>query len=143
MNRFSTSTRHAGLLLSAAIAALGLGACHRDMYDQPKFMPNSQSVDFPDEPSNRLPVAHTVPRGPFDDGSTLYTGKTGDALATTIPLPITPALLDRGRELFDIECTACHGRDGYGNGIVVQRGFPRAALLPHRPITPGAGRTFF
>ena len=94
------------------------------MYDQPKFLPNSEAVDFPNEPSNREPAAHTIARGAFDDGSTLYTGKVSDALATTIPVPVTLDLVARGRELFDIECTACHGRDGYGNGVVVQRGFP-------------------
>ena len=116
--------RMALFAFTGGLAAVALSACHRDMYDQPKFLPNSQSVDFPSEPSNRLPVAHTIPRGAFDDGSALYTGRVGDALATTFPLSITPELMARGHELFDIECTACHGRDGYGDGIVVQRGFP-------------------
>ena len=103
---------------------LVLAACHRDMYDQPKFLPNSKTIYFPDEASNRVPPAHAVARGTFDDGSTFYTGKTGDALATTFPMPVTPELMARGREVFDIECTPCHGRDGYGGGIIVQRGFP-------------------
>jgi mono/diheme cytochrome c family protein len=31
----------------------------------------------------------------------------------------------RGGERFNIFCADCHGRDGYGLGIVVRRGFPR------------------
>jgi mono/diheme cytochrome c family protein len=124
MISFFSRAWRAGLFAFAGAAGLGLTACHRDMYDQPKFLPNSQTIYFSDEQSNRLPPAHTISRGAFDDGSTLYTGKTGDALATTFPMPVTPALVARGREMFEIECTACHGRDGYGDGIVVRRGFP-------------------
>jgi mono/diheme cytochrome c family protein len=124
MISFFSRVWRTGLFALAGAAGSGLTACHRDMYDQPKFLPNSQTIYFPNEQSNRLPPAHTVARGAFDDGSTFYTGKVGDALATTLPVPVTPRLVARGREMFEIECTACHGRDGYGDGIVVQRGFP-------------------
>jgi mono/diheme cytochrome c family protein len=40
------------------------------------------------------------------------------------PPPVTVALLERGRQRFDINCSPCHGRDGDGNGMIVQRGFP-------------------
>jgi mono/diheme cytochrome c family protein len=44
-------------------------------------------------------------------------------------LPISPEelprFLHRGRERFDIFCSVCHGRDGRGNGMVVQRGYTR------------------
>jgi mono/diheme cytochrome c family protein len=33
-------------------------------------------------------------------------------------------LLLRGQQRFDIFCSMCHGRDGYGQGMVAQRGFP-------------------
>ncbi len=39
------------------------------------------------------------------------------------PLPMTRQLLERGRERFQIYCAVCHGSLGYGDGIVVQRGF--------------------
>ena len=61
---------------------------------------------------------------PVNDGSVFYTGQTGGALATDFPLPVTAELVTRGREQFDINCSACHGRDGYGRGMVVLRGFP-------------------
>lgn len=43
---------------------------------------------------------------------------------TKLPPPKrTRALLIRGRERFNIYCSPCHGYAGYGDGIVVQRGF--------------------
>jgi mono/diheme cytochrome c family protein len=39
--------------------------------------------------------------------------------------PMTISLLERGRQRFDINCAPCHSRIGDGNGIIVQRGFPR------------------
>ena len=88
---------------------------------------------------DRKPVEHTVPRGPVDDGSAFYTGKTGNDLATNFPVPVTLDLVRQGQEVFDINCSACHGRDGYGEGIVVQRGFPKppsfhSDRLRHAPI---------
>jgi mono/diheme cytochrome c family protein len=38
--------------------------------------------------------------------------------------PVTMALLERGRQRYDIFCSVCHGRAGYGDGQIVQRGFP-------------------
>jgi mono/diheme cytochrome c family protein len=64
---------------------------------------------------------------------------TNGALATTFPFPMTADILAHGRELFDINCSACHGRDGYGNGMIVQRGFPpppsyHIDRLRHAPV---------
>jgi mono/diheme cytochrome c family protein len=38
--------------------------------------------------------------------------------------PVTAELLARGRQRYDIYCSACHGMTGAGNGMIVQRGFP-------------------
>jgi mono/diheme cytochrome c family protein len=40
------------------------------------------------------------------------------------PPPVTLALLERGRQRFDIYCSVCHGLSGYGDGQIVHRGFP-------------------
>lgn len=37
--------------------------------------------------------------------------------------PATRELLVRGRERYDAFCSPCHGLAGYGDGVVVQRGF--------------------
>lgn len=39
--------------------------------------------------------------------------------------PMSLALVQRGRERFDIFCAPCHGPGGDGNGMIVQRGMPR------------------
>jgi mono/diheme cytochrome c family protein len=39
--------------------------------------------------------------------------------------PVTLALLERGQQRYDIYCSPCHNRTGDGNGMIVQRGFPR------------------
>jgi mono/diheme cytochrome c family protein len=106
------------------VAALPLAACKRNMYEEPKFLPDQQNYYFPKEPADRQPVAHTVSSSPLDENPVFDTGMTGATLATAFPIPVTPGLVAKGREEFDINCSACHGRDGYGDGIVVQRGFP-------------------
>ncbi len=39
------------------------------------------------------------------------------------PFPITPDILTRGRERFQIFCSVCHGMTGNGDGMVFRRGF--------------------
>lgn len=46
------------------------------------------------------------------------------------------ALLKRGQARFDIYCTPCHARDGFGTGIVVQHGFPAPPSLHDRTVRP-------
>jgi mono/diheme cytochrome c family protein len=43
------------------------------------------------------------------------------------PIPITEDVVKRGRERYDIFCSACHGLTGNGDGMIVRRGFRRAA----------------
>lgn len=43
------------------------------------------------------------------------------------PFPITEETVVRGRQRFDIFCSVCHGVTGYGDGMIVRRGFRRAA----------------
>lgn len=43
------------------------------------------------------------------------------------PIPVTEEVVKRGRERYDIFCSACHGLTGNGDGMIVRRGFRRAA----------------
>ena len=45
----------------------------------------------------------------------------------TFPFPVTEDTVRRGRERYDIFCSVCHGMTGNGDGMVVRRGFRRAA----------------
>ncbi|MFN2595846.1 MAG: cytochrome c [Pyrinomonadaceae bacterium] len=41
------------------------------------------------------------------------------------PFPVTRQVLDRGQERYQIFCSMCHGLTGYGDGMIVRRGFRR------------------
>ncbi|HEU0179855.1 MAG TPA: cytochrome c [Blastocatellia bacterium] len=109
------------LCVSVAIAlVLFAAACRRDMQDQPKYKPLAPSRFFSDGKSARQLVDGTVAYSPE--------GKATSPMAdlskmTTLPFALTRRTMDRGQERFDIYCSPCHGRLGYGNGMVVQRGF--------------------
>lgn len=105
------------------IAACGLG-CRRDMFRQPRGDPLATSDFFSDGAASRPLPAHTVARGFLNEDGPFYRGMVGTNLVTQLPFPVTHALLERGRDRFDIYCSECHGRTGEGNGMIVQRGFP-------------------
>jgi mono/diheme cytochrome c family protein len=49
--------------------------------------------------------------------------------ATTFPMPVSKAMVERGQQRFNIYCSVCHGYSGIGDGIIVQRGFTRPPSL--------------
>jgi len=95
------------------------------MYDQEKYEAHEASNFFADGLSARQPVKGTVARGDLRLDQHLYTGKTGDELAATLPASVRLdiGLLKRGQQRFEIFCAPCHDRTGGGNGMIVQRGF--------------------
>jgi mono/diheme cytochrome c family protein len=52
-------------------------------------------------------------------------GAAAEQDATMFPFPITSQVLTRGQERFQIYCAMCHGATGYGDGMIVRRGFRR------------------
>jgi mono/diheme cytochrome c family protein len=98
----------------AAVALAMLAACDdQRMLDQPKYEAYERAPAFPGGQVMLAPPEGTVARG-----AAAYR----EALLTRPPMSM--ALLERGRERFDIFCSPCHGRAGSGNGMIVQRGFP-------------------
>ena len=106
------------------IAGLIVLAGCNDMEEQPKYRPLDASTFYADGRSARRPVDDTVPQGELHTDTPYYTGKEGGKDVASIPIPVTPELLARGRERFDIFCAVCHGRVGDGQGMIVKRGFP-------------------
>lgn len=126
-----------------------------DMVRQSKVKPQSPSGFFADGVGARRPVNGAVPMGfdmphhtaaselthanevqtadeherlAFTEGPTYYdTGMIGDQWGTGIPLEVTPALLEKGRERFTINCQVCHGGTGAGNGVTSQYGLANIA----------------
>jgi mono/diheme cytochrome c family protein len=43
------------------------------------------------------------------------------------PFIVTKEIVERGKERYEIFCSACHGLTGNGDGMIVRRGFRRAA----------------
>ncbi len=96
----------------------------RDMYNQPRYDPQSESKFFADSASMRQPVPGTVDRGDAKEDSAYYFGQDSQGNYIQIsPAHITLDFLKRGQERFNIYCSPCHSRLGDGKGIVVQRGY--------------------
>ena len=109
----------------AALALLTVG-CRQDMHDQPKHEPLEASPVFGNGSASRPMIDGTVARGQLREDQVFYSGRTAeDEFATTLPMPLTRELLERGQSRFNAFCSPCHGRVGDGLGMVVQRGFKR------------------
>jgi cytochrome c553 len=111
--------------IALGIILLSLCGCRPDMFNQPRNNPLSSSDFFENGAGSRPLVPGTIPRGHLDEDRVYFTGKIGTNLVTEFPMPVTRAMLERGRERYDIFCSVCHGLSGEGDGMIVQRGFPR------------------
>ena len=76
-------------------------------------------------------AASQTPNGPQPIGTTSAPALQGAAAypddIELFPIPITQEIVIRGKERYEIFCTACHGLTGNGDGMIVRRGFRRAA----------------
>jgi mono/diheme cytochrome c family protein len=97
------------------------------MHVQPRYNPYDPSNFFSDGRSERQPVEGTVARSEIVGGpnEVVDTGTLNGKEIDSFPFPITRAVLDRGRDRFNIFCAPCHGLAGDGDGMIVQRGFQR------------------
>jgi mono/diheme cytochrome c family protein len=105
-----------------------------DMERQPKPRPQTANGFFDNGMSSRLPVVGAVARSqPIQVGSqTVYAWQelpvtTGFITGTTNfvevnPLPVTAELLQRGEQVFNINCAACHSKMGDGKGVPARIG---------------------
>ncbi len=126
-----------------------------DMVRQPKIRAQAPSGFFADGRGSRLPILGTVPIGyempkaeamaspaapvdvpaphprlAFSEGADYYnTGKMAEQWGTGLPVEVTPALMQRGRERFNITCAMCHGATAAGNGVTKQYGLTTIVTL--------------
>ena len=98
-------------------------SCRRDMQDQPKYKPLGQNRFFADGRDSRPIPLNTIARDELSNNDPLHTGSSAGGFLETIPVPVNIALLERGRDRFNIYCSPCHGQTGDGYGMVRQRGF--------------------
>lgn len=88
--------------------------CSLSMTEQRKYKTYAPSTFWADGASAR----------PLPDG---VVASDGPAEAT--PPEVSPELVARGRERFDIYCAPCHGLAGDADGIIVAHGFPKPPSL--------------
>ena len=117
------------LVLGLALLTAG---CDVSMTHQPRYGTYAPAEIWPDGTSARPLPEHAVAQGDL-----------AREAAAANPPAVTPALLARGRERFDIYCSPCHGLDGDGDGIVVHRGFPQPPSFHEQRLLTAAPRTFY
>jgi mono/diheme cytochrome c family protein len=118
-----TRAHRASHLAVLAIVLL-LGACGRNMVDQPRLDALQPSPFFADGVGARLPVPGTVSREVGGIDPVFFTGQGPAGFVTELPIELTVDLLRRGQERYDIYCALCHGYTGESDGMIVTRGFP-------------------
>jgi mono/diheme cytochrome c family protein len=141
-----------GLMFLLLLFTLG---CQQKMAQQPKYLPLQRSEFFTDSRSARPLEPGTVARGQLRTDTHFFLGQglspgrqrmgvaamvglsfqnpylammpmvTQSRYVETFPFPVTEQVLQRGQERFIVYCAVCHDTAGYGNGIIVQRGFTR------------------
>ncbi len=127
-----------------------------DMDWQYKLKYQKPSDFFADGSGARRPVSGTVPIGydlplskdhPPVGGEYYLEGTFGDYFGDGMPEEITvdAALLERGRERYQIFCGACHGDSGNGAGVVSKYWAipPTANLLDPRVAALPDGQIFW
>jgi mono/diheme cytochrome c family protein len=115
---------------AAAVVVCLLAGCTRSNMDsQPKYHEYEPGKLFENGRVLQAPVAGTVARGDLER----------ERQSRQAPA-VTEALLKRGQTQYNIYCSPCHDRIGTGNGIVVQRGFPRPASLHDERLRSSSDR---
>lgn len=128
-----------------------------DMDRQFKFKPQSYNTIFEDGRDDRPVPPGTVPtlagmqeeyefRRPFDyfrGNPYLMSGKIGEVWGEGYPVTIDNSALQRGQELYNINCSICHGASGDGKGVTANyQGMLPANLLLDRYVDMPEGQIF-
>jgi mono/diheme cytochrome c family protein len=109
----------------AIASLLTIAGCRSDMQEMPYQRPLVESSFYADQRSERPIIPGTVARGHLDADTYFYTGRSGNTDGDYLPFPVTPQVMVRGQQRFNIYCSPCHGEAGDGNGMIVQRGYKR------------------
>jgi mono/diheme cytochrome c family protein len=128
-------------LAFAGLALAPVGCKREDMHNQPRNEWQEASEFFADGMAARPQVEGTVAGTQvMSDSPLLATRAAGGGYAEAYPFEITRGALERGRQRYDIYCSMCHGATGYGDGMIVRRGFvkpPSFHLDRLRAAPPG------
>ena len=114
-------------------ACLMLASCNEGQDPQKRYRTYSQAE--PSWPGSSEALA-------LPDG-VVAQGDLAREAAAANPPPVTAQLFARGRERFAIYCSPCHGYDGYGDGIIVARGFPHPPSFHENRLRAAPAKLFF
>jgi mono/diheme cytochrome c family protein len=112
--------------------ALLLCGCEQKMAEMPRVDPLETSQLFADGAGARVPVTGTI-AADADIGPQ----------PTALPAALDLDLMQRGQQRFNIFCSPCHGRTGDGDGMVVQRGFPKPPSYHQDALRKAPDRHFY
>jgi mono/diheme cytochrome c family protein len=124
------------------IALIGLPGCWEQVsvewFPQMKWQPSVQAFElnpYQDRGALFSPPEGTVPVGWGDiaDPSSL---SPGDQETLVNPRKATLSSLKSGEALFNVNCAACHGPTGGGDGPIAAPNGPIAGVLPIGPGSP-------
>lgn len=113
-------------------AVLGVISCNSDsapnyqympdMYHEVSYEPYGAYDVFVDRQEAKLPAEGSIPRGwkPYEYENTNEGYQSAKAELQN-PLPYTEKNLAAGKALYTIYCAVCHGDQGDGKGILVQK----------------------
>lgn len=101
------------LFVILVITLLVAGCDEQSMIQQNRYDPYEPSTLWPNGSE-----AQPLPAGVVAQGDLARDKEIKE------PPEMTTALVERGRQRFDIFCAPCHGLSGKGDGMIVQRGFP-------------------
>jgi hypothetical protein len=129
--------------LFVVIAVCGLVGCRNEMRYDSRLKPYQETPFFADRNSSRPLVNGVVPRGEARTDDFFYIGEINGHLVRGFPAPVTLEQLRKGRERFNIYCSVCHGITGVGDGMIVQRGFPRPPSFHEQRLRDAPEGHFF
>jgi hypothetical protein len=129
-------------ILFAAIAFVAVG-CRQEMRTDSRLKPYQESPFFADRGSSRPLPDGVVPRGEARLDDFFFRGEINGHLVRGFPSPITLDQLKKGQERYNIYCSVCHGITGTGDGIIVQRGFPKPPSLDEQRLRDAPEGHFF
>ena len=129
----------AGMLMYWAVKLMPVLPPMSHILEQPRLNPQAPSTFFRDGHGMQLPVPGTVARGflPFP-------ARTPEAAAGMVnPLPVTRAVLARGRSEYQVRCAVCHGALGDGvSTLTAAYGAKPANLLAPANLALSDGRIY-
>ncbi len=113
--------------LLVCLAILASGCEDQSMTKQPRYGWQAPAPMFANGAA-----ALTPPEGTIAQGS-----------GPTDPPKVDAALMQRGRQRFEIFCAPCHGFTGDGDGVIVRRGFPHPPSFDDAPLREASAQRYF